>query len=271
MERSQKEYGKLSLDELKGLLDPLINPQRDGLDLTKKHPALPVARLDKVFGPPYVWAPFYELPFLTHLAVTLCSGGLGKKLKQWAKRRNPQRAVLDWMNQSASESLDPRLNVQNPKLFYLATCSLGKSLQALMVYNRSLSGLTEDVRNGDDSAFFKAVRVDRSALACPTFAERLTRAEIQHESGFFKKLRHALTGKLEKQDARFHYLRFTLALLEELGQLDRLNMEDRYTLLAEGLRLYPRTGKDPVRSLDQFIARWRKAHRHEIAISCRRQ
>lgn len=129
----------------------------------------------------------------------------------------------------------------------------------------------QDVRSGDDNAFFKAVRIDRSILTCPTFAARLARAEFRHESGFFKKLRYALKGKIEKQDARYHYLRFFLALLDELGVLDKLSMEDRYKLLAEDFRLYDRTGKDPARSLDRFIARWKEAHRHEITISCRRQ
>lgn len=86
--------------------------------------------------------------------------------------------------------------------------------------------------------FFKAVRLDRSIITCPTFALRMARAELENDKSFFLHLRSALKGPSKKHWEAYNDLRYALYILRELGfdQLSDAQLED---LLVHKLKLYP--------------------------------
>lgn len=102
-------------------------------------------------------------------------------------------------------------------LYIAVLVSFQRSVMSIMLYQRSMSKLVEETREGDDEALFKAVRVDRSAMACPTITARISRAELMGEKRFFERLRSALKGPSKKHWEAYSDLRYSLVVLRELA------------------------------------------------------
>ena len=125
-----------------------------------------------------------------------------------------------------------------------------------MVYQRSLSALVEEVRQGDDRALFDAVRVDRSIVACPTIASRISRAELCEDREFFLRLKKAFKGLSRKHWEAYNDLRYVLFVLREFG-LDKLSDEELEKLLVHELKVY-RNIPSARRNLRKLYAESRK-------------
>lgn len=124
----------------------------------------------------------------------------------------------------------------------MARVILQRNILSIMLFHRPLSALVDVVRQGGedaDEAFFKAVRVDRSILSCPTFADRLAHAELISDKDFFLRLRSALKGPLEKHWESIKDLRYAIALLREVG-FDSLSDAQLEDLFVNKLKLYPK-------------------------------
>src|SRR4051812_9782165 len=91
----QKEYGKLSGDQLRQLvallpeLDRLAREFREDARTSDKVRA--AVKEDGVW-----WAPLYELPFEQHLAISLKGLGLDVHLLEAARSADPPGQVLSW-------------------------------------------------------------------------------------------------------------------------------------------------------------------------------
>jgi len=109
-----------------------------------------------------------------------------------------------------------------------------------MLYKRSLCALVAEIREGDDNALFDAVRVDRSAVSCPTIAARISQAELLGEKRFFLRLRSALKGPSKKHWEGYRDLRYSLAVLREMG-FDQLSDAELEHLLVDVLKVYPKS------------------------------
>ena len=119
--------------------------------------------------------------------------------------------------------------------------SVQRTILSIMLYQRSMSSLLQEVREQDShEALFKAVRVDRAALAAPTIADRIARAELRKDDTFFQHLRSALRGPQKKAWEAYYDLRYALAVLRELG-FDRLSDAQLERLLVDTLHVYPNT------------------------------
>jgi hypothetical protein len=118
--------------------------------------------------------------------------------------------------------------------------SLGRSMQSMVTYGRSLSSLLQDVRdsNSQDS-LFKAIRMDRAVLGCPTAMKFIAKAQMRDNKAFFKKLRSALAGPGNKQHAGLDQLRYAMLILREIGikDISEAELED---LMVEKLGVYPK-------------------------------
>jgi hypothetical protein len=77
--------------------------------------------------------------------------------------------------------------------------SLQRTILSVMLFQRSLSGLVQDVREtGNLDSMFNAIRVDRAVMSCSTFEDRIARAELMGDKRFFHRLRNALKGPTQK-------------------------------------------------------------------------
>ena len=119
--------------------------------------------------------------------------------------------------------------------------SLQRSVLSIMLFQRSISGLVQEVREHDDlDALFNAVRVDRTVMSCSTIADKIARAEIRGDKRFFLRLRNALKGPTQKHWAAYCDLRYSLVILRELG-FDGLSDTQLENLLVHQLKVYPNT------------------------------
>ena len=119
--------------------------------------------------------------------------------------------------------------------------SLQRSVLSIMLFQRSISGLVQEVREHDDlDALFNAVRVDRTVMSCSTIADKIARAEMRGDKRFFLRLRNALKGPTQKHWAAYCDLRYSLVILRELG-FDGLSDTQLENLLVHQLKVYPNT------------------------------
>lgn len=239
----EKEYGKLTLDQFRDVVRNLPEVRAQSKEVAQVLREKP-ERLKEVLGSGYYWAAIYERAFPEQIALLMVLLGWDGMLHEAAMSSDPQERVLGWglaggeldqWYEENSETIEIRL------LIWLVVV-LQRNILSIMLYHRPLSALVEEVRggrDGSDDAYFKAVRVDRSILSCPTFSDRLARAELIDDKDFFRHLRSALKGPLEKHQPAIQDLKYSIALLREMGfdSLSDFQLED---LFVHKLRLYPK-------------------------------
>lgn len=239
MEIPEKEYGKLSLEQFKRLTKelPEIRSQMQELpDLIRSTPKEKItALLDKEF----YWAEVYELPFHHQLALLFFALGRVNKLKEIAQADDPQQAALEWMDTDDVDDWNGGEGGEFEKKHVIGlTVAMQRNILCIMLFHRSLDKLVEEVRAGKDESLFQAVRIDRSIVACPTFADRIARAELENEKMFFLHLRSSLKGPSKKHWEMYKDLRYAIYMLRELG-FDKMSDAQLEDLLVHKLKLYP--------------------------------
>lgn len=235
----EKEFGKLTHNQFRDLVRKLPEIRSQMKELPAYFRAEP-DRLREMLGPKdYTWASIYEQPFLEQMAWLFIVIGIHEPIIQAARQEDPQEAInhlsdddseLDRWYEANKETIDKK------HLLWL-TIVLQRNILSIMLFHRSMGALVDEVRRGNDESFFKAVRVDRTVLACPTFADRLTRAEIINDKEFFMHLHSAIKGLQQKHMVAIQDLRYSVVALRSMG-FDRFTDEDLEKLFIR-TRLYP--------------------------------
>ena len=120
--------------------------------------------------------------------------GLQKPIHEIAKSTAPQQALIEASENGGKLDQWYEVNKENIEVKHLIwlVIVLQRNILSIMLFHQSLGALVEQVKRGSSEAFFKAVSVDRSILTCPTFADRLSLAELKNDKQFFIHLRKAL-------------------------------------------------------------------------------
>ena len=238
----QKEFGKLTSQQFRQLIDLLPIIQAQQREMLADLAATTEERWDELLTGGYNWGWCYELPFMGHIALTVVALGLGDYVKQAAGQADPQQLILDDAHKDLVENHHPSFEVQD---ILGLVMSIGKTVTSICLYGRSLSALIEDVREtGNVESLFNAVRVDRTALNCPTIADRIAKAELCSDDSFFKKLQLALKGPSKKQMASLSGMKYSFATLKEL-EIDDLSDIQLQKLMVETLEVYANVSSAP--------------------------
>jgi hypothetical protein len=189
--------------------------RQDLAELVKSKPE----RIKEILGESSTWSSIYELSFVKQLAYLFILLGMHEQIIEAGMSLNPTQAFLQ-MSADGGE-LDQwfdknEANIDLKHLLWLSLI-LQRNILSIMLFHQSLGALVNEVRSGNDEALFKAVSVDRSILSCPTFADRLSRAELINDKQFFIHLRKALKGPSKKNMAAIGDLRYAIVMLRELG------------------------------------------------------
>ena len=235
----KKEYGKLTADQFKDFIGklPELRRQRDEFgDLLAE---LPKQKFDELMVNGFAWGDIYEYTFSEHIAIAMVAFNRARWLTDLSATNDPQQSLLDaWPTEIDDDNTHPSFEPQD--LMGLAF-SLQRSVLSIMLFQRSISGLVQEVREHDDlDALFNAVRVDRTVMSCSTIADKIARAEMRNDKRFFLRLRNALKGPTQKHWAAYCDLRYSLVILRELG-FDGLSDTQLENLLVHKLRVYPDT------------------------------
>lgn len=234
-----KEYGRLTLDQFRQIVQELPELRSQIRELPQVVRTVPKEKIEKILDEDFYWADVYELPFVEQIALLFIALGKVKKLVEISNEPDPQQALLNWSIGDDLENWNGGEGGFFDKKHVIGlTVALQRNVLSICLYHRSLASLVEEVKTGNDESFFLAVRVDRSILACPAFADRLAKAELLNDKAFFLRLRSALKGPSKKHWEAYHDLRYAIAILREMGfdQLSDAQLED---LFVHKLRLYP--------------------------------
>lgn len=234
-----KEYGKLTADQFKDFIGKLPELRRQRDEFGGLLAEVPKQKFDELMGSGFAWGEIYEHSFHEHLVIALVAFNQVKWISDLASADDPQQAILDaWPAELDDEDTHPSFEPQD--LIGLAF-SLQRSVLSLMLFQRSISGLVQEVREHDNlDALFNAVRVDRTVMNCSTIADKIARAEMRNDKRFFLRLRNALKGPTQKHWAAYCDLRYSLVILRELG-FDGLTDIQLENLLVHQLKVYPNT------------------------------
>ena len=241
MNEAAKEYGQLTADQFKALIAKLPEIRTQDAELADVVRAVPKDRLNDMLPKDYAWAAIYEMSFVEHLAMLLLALDKLDFITKAAQAPDPAQAALDGFDSAEDEEWTGGWNgVFEKKHLVGLVMTLQRTLFSIMLYQKTMSSLVEEVRQGNDDSLFDAVRVDRSAVACPTIAARICRAELTRNKHFFIRLGKALKGPSKKLWQSYQDLRYALYALRELG-FDRLSDDQLENLLVHQLKVYPNT------------------------------
>jgi len=227
----EKEFGKLTVDQFSELVKALPEVRSNMQEMPELIRNVPREKINALLKDDFFWSFAYEWSFLDSVALLILAMGRVEQVQEAARSPDPQQAALDLMKNDDLDDWDGGFM----KLFEMRdviglVTVLQKNILSIMLYHRPLSALVEEVRQDGDwqEAFFKAVRVDRSIISCPTFASRLARAELENDKQFFIHLRSALKGPSKKHWEAYRDLRYALCVLRELGfnQMSDAQLED---------------------------------------------
>ena len=231
---------KLTPEEFRDVIRKLPEIRHDTNEFPELIRTIGREKLDKLFVADSVWSGLYEYPLEQFLALFICALGKSTDLHESVKAANPtrefHRRVAEW---------DVDINAQLPdgierRHIVTLTYALQRHILSIMLYHRSLSVLVSQAAAGSDESLFLAVRVDRTVLSTPSIAVRIGRAEITDDKRFFLHLRSALKGPSGKHWEAYKDLRYSFALLREIG-FDALTDAQLETLFVDQLGLYPRS------------------------------
>lgn len=239
---TDKEFGKLSIDQFRQIIQTLPEVRGQMKEMSEVIRSAPVTKLKEILDKDYYWAEAYEWEFAEQIAMLIIVLGKANELRSAVQQDDPQEALFQWLKEDKDEEWNGGEGgiFEKKHLVGLLTV-LQKNILSIMLYHCTLSALVKTVRDGrdmDDDAYFKAVRVDRSILSCPTFSDRLAKAELFQDKKFFLRLRSALKGPSKKHWQAYQDLRYALAMLRDLG-FDQLSDQQLEDLLVHKLKLYP--------------------------------
>lgn len=255
---SEKEYGKLTTEQFQSLVNDLPEIRGQMKELPDLVRSTPKDRLKEILDGNFEWSHVYELPYEHTLALLIMALGQSKKLHEIVNSPDPQQALIEWGRTDPTEDWNggDGGNFTKGHVTGLLVASQ-RNILSIMLYHRTICALVQSVReNGDyaDEDFFRAVKVDRSVLTCPTFAKRIAKAELMQDKVFFRHLHKSLKGISNKQWEAYNDLRYGFAILRDCG-FNKLSDEQLEDLFVNKLGLYPK------------IASARKNLRKQISLS----
>jgi hypothetical protein len=267
-ERKLKRLTAMRLQQLKAASRELRRDVADvGIDLGH----LPKDAREKLIADGLWWAWVYELSMVQHLTAYFYLIGLIAPLRaaldasddkvqafiDFAKNHDPDEVAL-------AAVAGPEANAERRALWASLFISLLRQIECLEREGSYMSDLVAKVRNGGaegETAFLKALHMDRTIVSCPTFGGRITRAALKEEQPFFDNLARGIKTKWNKTSPKRQEshkdLRVVLQAMHEAGQLQTLSMTEADKLFIQELGIYSDQGEDPVRSLQRFILRFK--------------
>lgn len=254
-----KEYEKLTADQFRELIG--IVPELVGMirGMTEHFSSMPIAKFDSVMPGDYgFYSHVYELPFIQHLGLIVVGLNRMDEVKAMASSADPQEALLEELRKRSETDDKPQHPDFDDDDIVSLAYPLIRSLQSMVTYGRSISSLIQDVReNGSQDALFKAIRMDRAVIGCPTAMKLIARAQIRDNKAFFKNLRSALSGPSKKEWAGLGQMRYAFVLLREMGVND-LSEAALEALMVDKLKVYQAPKGDARKNLRAHYRQSRK-------------
>jgi hypothetical protein len=238
----QKEYGKLSIDQLREFIEKVPGILFMLREMNSSFASTPATKFDSLMsGEIGFYCHVYEMSFVQHLSLMVVALGRLEDIKAMAAAPDPQEALLATLRQGDDIEDKPQHADFDDQDIVALVYSFGRTVQSMVTYGRSISSLLQDVReNNNQDSLFKAIRMDRSVIGCPTAMNHIAKAQIRNSKTFFGHLRNALKGPQQKPMVALEPLRYTMLLLREMGVND-LSQRDLENLFVDQLKIYAKS------------------------------
>lgn len=242
MENSSKEYGKLSLEQFKLLVQKLPKLRKKLKELPRMLQSISEDEKRDILGNGFSWSSVYEKLFVEQLALLICALGRADQLHEAALSSDPVQAAIDLFKNDEFKNFGSEENSISQKRNVIGLITaLKRNLLSVMLFDKTLDKLLEEVRAGNDKSLFLAVSVDRSIITCPVIADRIARAELENDEVFFHELAKTLVnGPSGKYWESYKDLRYSFFLLCDSG-VDQMTTAQLENLFIHELKLYPDT------------------------------
>jgi hypothetical protein len=240
---SPKEYGKLSSAQFAEFICYVPKLLELIRSLSTHMAKVSASRFDELLPSTYGdYCHVYEESFIRHLSIVVVVMNRHLDLRDIAKAQDPQEAILDILrNMNEPDDDRPLFEGVDESMAMALIYSIGQTVTSMATCGRSISGLLHDARErGDLDALFKAIRMDRAVIGCPTAMQLIARAQLRNNKAFFTRLRSALAGPGKKQWEGLHPMRYAFILLNEMGIHD-LSDAQLETLMVDTLKAYPKS------------------------------
>ncbi|MBD9356339.1 hypothetical protein [Methylomonas albis] len=235
---NDKSFGKLTGEQL-DRINTLVKHFRVKVpEVEQAYRGIDQNELDSMLGSDFSWSHLYELPLDEHVAACAFVFDLQDMLKQAAQAKDPQQFILDYFDNLNSDDWNDGYQGRFLKQHLIAAVmSIIKTMKSIMIYQKSLSTLIEEVRQGKDKSLFEAISIDRSVMACMPVRRRISIAEMKSDHKFFNVLNKATKGPSGKIWIHHEPLRFVMSVLVDCGA-NNLSSEQLETLFVNRLGLY---------------------------------
>lgn len=241
MSENIKEFGKLTTEQFKSLIQKLPELRKEGSSFAEAFRNIPEDRFKEMLEKDFYWAKVYELTFIEHVAFLLLALDKLEFMNSAKNSPDPTQYILDSLESDDDYTWSGGWHGLFGKQDLVGLVySLRRTILSVMIYQKTINQLVEEVRQGIDDSLFDAVRLDRSIVAAPTIAARIAKAELRQDKNFFERLRKAIKGPLQKHWEAYKDLRFALYTLRDLG-FDNLTDDQLVDLLVNQLKVYPDT------------------------------
>lgn len=234
-----KPYGKLTAEQIE-LFSKLVQDTRDlAPSLEEFFREADLDQLITILSDDFTWVHFYEMSFSKHVTQAVLIMNWQDVLKNAVESGDPQQAFFDFINHPESDQDwdGGYQNLFNKEHLFGLGVSIVRTLKSIMIYQKSLSTLIEDVRQGNDKSLFHAVSIDRSVLACTPVRRRISLAEMRGDKKFFQSLAKAMRGPSGKHWVSQEALRFMMFAIVDCG-VEKLSSEHLESLFVDRLGLY---------------------------------
>lgn len=240
------QLGKLSADDLCLLLS--YSPQLFAEQEEAR--ALLLEKRDKFFAADCqkpLWCSLYELPakeFFVWATIAVGGEDVLKTIVAAPNQIQAMPAAIDVALQEVDEwepdADEADVLRKNLGVIYGVMMAVMNSFRCLLIFGHYLNDLVAMVRTQGPAAdrwLFAAVKIDITVLGCPSVMARVSRAVMEDDQEFQKKLRKAMEGKFTKREQKtYQDMRLVLQVLHETGA-PKLSTDDLYTLFHDELNL----------------------------------
>jgi hypothetical protein len=235
----QKEYGKLTEDQFQRLGAALPQFRQESTEFQEAFASASADKIREIIGDGIWWAPMYEFSMTLNVAFLIYVLGEADRIKQIASLPDPQEILLKELEEGRDFEWDggPNKAFEVSDLVALIV-ALQRNVLSIMIYKRSICTLVQEVNEGNDDSLFAAVRVDPTAMSCPSIAARISKAVLVGDKRFYGRLKSAMKGPTQKHWENYKDLRYSLAVLREMG-FDQMTDAELEHLLVKVLKVYP--------------------------------
>lgn len=122
------------------------------------------------------WANIYEHTFNEQIALLFSASGRAEKLHEAAQSDDPTQAAIDLFKNDEFDYFNgSEGSISQKREVISLIIALKRNILSMMLFDRTLDKMVEEVKSGNDKSLFLAVSIDRSIVTCPPISDRIAR------------------------------------------------------------------------------------------------